>query len=273
MPKNLFGETPYEFNEKEHIHTIEGKPLIGTSTAVGIIAKPLTWWASGKAVETLGWKNPKVVVNGMYRNIPKEDRLKEAGQVLEAIKGMDEHEYLSLLDTAYKAHSKTLGESAKDGVNLHKLLEDYVRDCILKKEVYESDNEKIKDFSIWAVNNVKEFLFSEAHCFSKTLWVGGIVDAMAKMKDGTTAIIDFKSSKDAYFSQFVQIALYDLQIQENGGYSSIGEKLVEPIKSDKYIIIPFGAPTFMVRERYDTEEFRKAAKACIELYKQSNNYQ
>ena len=47
----------YQFNEKEHIHTLDDKPLMGTSTVVGIIAKPLTYWASGLAVGKLGCEN------------------------------------------------------------------------------------------------------------------------------------------------------------------------------------------------------------------------
>ena len=49
----------YKFNKEKHLHTLDGIPLTGTSSVVGVLMKPLSWWASGKAVELLGWLNPK----------------------------------------------------------------------------------------------------------------------------------------------------------------------------------------------------------------------
>jgi hypothetical protein len=80
------------------------------------------------------------------------------------------------------------------------------------------------------------------HCYSKVYWLGGITDAGAELNDGSYVIIDFKSSKDAYPSQFCQIAGYDIELSENGGFNSEGEKIFtldKPIS--KYIIIPFGS--------------------------------
>src|SRR5437899_1811597 len=49
----------YRFHDKdgEHLHTLDGKPLIGTSTAIRVLNKPLTWWAAGMALTPLGWLN------------------------------------------------------------------------------------------------------------------------------------------------------------------------------------------------------------------------
>ena len=44
----------YAFNEQDHIPALDGKPLMGTSTVVGVLSKPLTWWAAGEAVKKLG---------------------------------------------------------------------------------------------------------------------------------------------------------------------------------------------------------------------------
>ena len=41
-------ENRYKFDAKEHLHSLDSKPLVGTSTVMGIVAKPLTWWAAGK---------------------------------------------------------------------------------------------------------------------------------------------------------------------------------------------------------------------------------
>ena len=67
--------------------------------------------------------------------------------------------------------------------------------------------------AISQVEHVEQFLLSEAHCYSERLWVGGITDCVARMKNGKLAVIDFKSSKDAYYGQFVQVAGYALQLE------------------------------------------------------------
>ena len=49
----------YRFEKEQHIHLLDERPLIGTTTALSVLNKPLTWWASGLAVEALGWYNTK----------------------------------------------------------------------------------------------------------------------------------------------------------------------------------------------------------------------
>lgn len=262
----------YKFidEKKEHLHTLGGKPLIGTSTATKIISKPLTWWAAGMAMATLGWKNGKTT--------SKEDRLKHAEKFFEELKGLTLEEYVNRLDEGYAAHSKRLKETASDGVDLHAELEGYVKNCLLTNEGKivmpdKSVSEQVGNFAGWAKDNVKRFIFSEAHCYSEKLWLGGISDCGAELKDGTKAIIDFKSSKEAYFDQFIQCALYDLQFSENGGFDKDGNRLFEPMQFGRYIIIPFGAKEFAPKERYDVAEFRKTAEATLTLYKHSLNYE
>ena len=128
--------------------------------------------------------------------------------------------------------------------------------------------ERIKPFIEWTDRNVEKFLWSEMHCYSETFWVGGISDCGALLKTGKTVIIDFKSSKEAYASHFFQIAGYDLQISENGGYDSEGNKiftLENPI--DGYIVIPFRSEDSVPGYDFDVDKNREAFKACLTLYK------
>ena len=101
----------YKFNDKIHLHTYGDKPLTGTSTVMSVLAKPLTWWASGKAVEVLGWLNPKFT--------PPVERQNRAGEVLQQIKGMDTTAYIKLLDKAYSNHNTSLKEAASGGTDMH----------------------------------------------------------------------------------------------------------------------------------------------------------
>src|SRR3990167_2236106 len=89
----------YTFDRKNHIHLLDGVPMIGTTSVLSIISKGgLVYWASGMACETMGWSNAK-------KYSPIERKLK-AMPIHDKIRGMDTDEYLKLLDKAYKAHAE-----------------------------------------------------------------------------------------------------------------------------------------------------------------------
>ena len=261
-------ETVYKFiNEKgEHLHTFEGKPLIGTSTVMSVLAKPLTWWASGLVCEKLGWLNSK--------KFTEEQRSATVAQRFEEIKKLKDKEYLALLDEAYKAHSTKLKDSAEAGTDLHSLLENYVKECIKNEGTplahSVGEHEKVSKFVDWSMENVKKFIASEAHCYSDKLWTGGIVDCVCELKDDTIGIIDFKSSKDSYDNQFIQTAGYDLQISENGLFTSEGAEILKLDKISWYAIIPFGREEFGVDFKRNTEQYREGFKSALTLYKLLN---
>lgn len=259
-------EPRYRFDEENHVHLLDEKPLIGTSGVTGVLAKPLTWWAAGLAVEKFGWTNKGNATKGW---VSTEERLNKAEERLAEIRVMSGLQYLSLLDEAYSAHSKKLDSSAKAGTDLHKELEYYVNSK-MNGGLY-IPNERVIPFVNWAEENVEKFIWSEVNCFSERLWIGGISDVGAKLKDGKTVIIDFKSSKEAYESQFIQCAGYDLQITENGGYTKDGVKVLTlKDKIDGYIIVPFGAEKVEPVFRWNTGELKEAFEACLKLYKLTN---
>ena len=66
----------------EHVHQLDGQPLIGTSRVGGILAKPLTYWASGLAVQVFGCANPKLLTkikNGKATAQEKRDHMAALG--------------------------------------------------------------------------------------------------------------------------------------------------------------------------------------------------
>ena len=256
----------YADENKKHLHSFKGKPLLGTSTVVGVIAKPLTWWASGLACSVLGWINKGNAKKGWT---PKALRLESASEMQLKISHMEGDEYLNLLDEAYKAHSVKLDTSASAGTDLHAELERYVKNTMANR-MAEYDL-KIMPFIRWCDENVEKFLWSELHCFSETLWLGGISDCAVKLKDGKIGIIDFKSAKESYDSHFIQIAGYDLQISENGGYTAEGVKMFQLEKPiEFYAVIPFGADEFTVDYRYNVEELKQGFRSALCLYKLLN---
>lgn len=261
---------PYSFDKKEHLHTFEGKALTGTSGVINVLSKPLTYWASGLACETYGWVNSKKRLNGNYITIPLEDRVARATPVLERIKQMTVEEYLALGDEAYKAHATKLKDSASGGTDLHSELERFVKNSMIFKGWTDKTeySEKIQPFIKWARENVKEFLWSEAHCFDDELWVGGISDAGAELNDGSVVVIDFKSSKEAYTAQFIQAAGYAIQIEKNGLWDSTGthsKKIDKEIKG--LIIVPFGASKVEPVLKLDINSFKDGFRHCVALYR------
>ena len=258
----------YKFNTEQHLHTLDDRPLTGTSSIGKILGNPgLVWWASGKACEKLGWTNGKIKVDGKYQNVPPEKRIPVAEEMHDKICSMNVSEYLELLDTAYKAHRTTLQEAAEAGTDLHAELEDYVKAMMKLKPIRKYD-EKIQPFIDWADENVKKFLWSEAHCFDEELWVGGISDAGAELNDGKIAVIDFKSAKDAYPSHFLQTGGYSIQINKNGLWDEGGvknKKLEKPV--DTLLVVPFGAKVVEPVPRYDVEAYQQGFRNAVSLYR------
>ncbi len=257
----------YTDEKKKHLHSLDGKPLIGTSSVLSVIAKPLTWWASGMAVAKFGWLDPK-------KNPP--DAVKRAlDDGYNRVQALTLDGYETLLKDAYKAHSVKLDESAKGGTDMHAEIEEYVKRCIEHDGIPQqrADGHKaVIVFASWAVQNVKKFLWSEAHCFSSEYWLGGISDCGVELNDGRVGIIDFKSSKEAYLSQFWQCAGYDIELSENGGYDADGNilfKLSQPI--DFYCVLPFGADNPEPVFDFNVTQSKEAFLAALQLYKIMNN--
>jgi len=252
----------YIDTEDQHLHTLDDKPLLGTSTVCGIIAKPLTWWASGMAVSLLGWSPTKT---------PKEERLQKASESLLNIGALDGEEYLQLLDKAYRAHNERKESAAVEGTNMHAELENYAKALRDGKEA--EITELNEDFAFWAKKNIKQVLASEIHVYSHELWLGGICDIVYEDLRGDVYIGDFKSSKEAYFSQFLQTALYHIQIAENnGGFDKNGARILsleKPIKG--YAIFPFGSDFQEPTIRYASEDWIQAGIGATKLYKLNQN--
>lgn len=257
----------YRFQKQEHLHQLsedgkEWKSLTGTSSVVSVLSKPLSWWASGKAVELLGWLNPKKILGDVGNT-----RIQRASEVLDDIVGMSAKEYLDLLDKAYKNHATSLKESASKGVNLHSELENFVKGKMGLKPVREYDD-RIQSFIKWSEENVEKYIASEANCYSERLWVGGVVDAVAEMEDGSLAIVDFKSSREAYPSQFLQASGYAIQIEENGLFSEDGEHTKKLDRSiEKLIVVPFGAEVVVPEVRININDYKKGFESAVNLYR------
>ena len=265
----------YRFDKEEHVHFLDETPLMGTSTVCKIIGKgeALSWFASAEACKMLGWSKSKVWIDGKYSPIPFKERAPKATAMLRKLRTMKTKEYLGLLDEAYKSHDRVKREAAKVGTDRHALLETYVKHCMAEHggAPYKDLNEPIQNFIDWAQVNIRKFLWSEIHGFSEALWTGGIADVGWEDMEGRVVAGDFKSSKEAYFDQFVQVAGYHTMLAENGGYTADGDKIFtlerEP---EAYCIVPFGAPQFQPAVLHEIAGMKEAFKAAVNLTKLKN---
>lgn len=282
----------YTFNADKHRHMLNGKALTGTSSVVDVLAKVLTWWAAGKAVETLGWVYPKIKKGGKVVGlVPESKRLNVANKMLVRIKEFTSKQYLDLLDKAYIAHSVNLKDTAEAGTNLHAELERFVKNEMNNKgstalpdgTLIEPFDARIKPFIDWARYSVKRYLWSEVHCFDENLFVGGISDVGVELNahllkgedgvdtevpDGTLAIIDFKSAKEVYTSHYIQAGGYSLLVEKNGLLDSNGKLIGKLDKSiQAIIIVPFGADVVYPEIRMNIERYKDGFKHALYLYR------
>jgi hypothetical protein len=264
----------YSFDEKEHLHTLGNLPLYGTTTVLSIIGKGgLNWWASGMAVGEFGWLNPKKHTS--------EERINQAWEILRQLKILTPEAYLQLLDKAYRAHDTRKKDRAEEGINIHELCEKFIKNVMERNFPHVSipkENMQLFDvilpFMRWCDKNVKQFLFSELHCYSKKLFVGGICDFAFIDKADNYVLADIKSRDKVYFGDFVQMGAYHTQIEENGGYTPEGEKIFTLDKPFKYhAVFPVGEnfKEPVINER--TVWAQKAFENALNLYKAKEEWE
>ena len=249
--------------KKEHLHLLDDKPLVGTSTAINVLSKNLTWWSAElSAIECLEAGTLIPTIREEYLEAKKEGK-----------PGIDKlQKKYPIFKKARFAHFESKNQKAEEGVDLHLELENYCVGCIernagLPMET-ESEHQAVKIFSEWANGNAKRFIASEAHCYSERLWTGGITDLIFEDKEGRYGVLDFKSAKEAYQSMFFQCAGYDIAISENGILDKDGNlimKLEKPIEF--YAIFPFGMEKPEPQFNFDVEECKKAFELVVALHK------
>lgn len=236
----------YKFDHDNHVHSLDGKPLTGTSSIGNVLAKPaLIQWAANMAVQYIESKLP----DSKLFTVTKD-------------------EMSEWLKEAKFAHKKKKESAAVKGTDLHEMLEKFVKSEMGKWNYKDDEFEAIKPYMDWSRANVKEYLASEAHCYEEELWVGGITDCVAELNDGTLAVIDFKSSKEAYITHFIQVAGYAIQIEKNGMFSEDGEhsKKLEG-KIGALVIVPFGAKEIVPTIRYSVEDYKTGFRQAVGLYR------
>ncbi len=174
----------------------------------------------------------------------------------------DPKEDINDLVNKAKYNYREISQEAKDiGTEVHDLIEIYIKhkiDPTKDKDLNESVTNALIAFLEWEKENIIEWLHSERRVHCESIGYAGKLDAIAKMKDGRTLVLDFKSSKGFYDG-------YDLQIS---GYKYAAEEL-DNIKYDGMGIVRLdkltGLPEFKDYSKVYEQKI-KAFHSLVEFY-------
>lgn len=278
MNEIIEGRYRYQDENGRHLHTLDGKPLVGCTTALSIMNKELTWWASGKALEGMGWAPLNKDRDGkpITKSVANEGRMREryleclalAETALNKIKVMAPVDYLRHLGGCYRNHSVFVEGKAQAGTDAHELCELWIKSVMAGNEIPHSV--QIDGIVQWCRKNVRRFLWSEAHCYSEELWVGGISDFGYEDMNGNYVLADIKNRNTWYSSDFFQSGGYDIMMTSNkAGFDRDGKvrfRLDKPFKAHAvFPLIGFTEPEIS----FNVEGNRNAYRCALGLYKEN----
>lgn len=231
----------FTFNEEEHVYTLDGKPLYGTTTVLGVIAKPmLIGWAASMTAD--------YIRENVAYAIPGED----GGYWAIKPKTVEE---------AKSAHRKKKEKAGELGTDVHKEIEEWIKTCIKLHDglpvVTGTSSPQATEFIQWAVVKNVKFLASEKRLYSEEWWVGGTADFICEM-EGKILIGDVKTGKDIYQEFWYQTGAYAKMTEEMGLYPKIEGLVVVNVPKAGGLKIEFN---------YDIEGNKKAFECALYLYK------
>ena len=223
----------FEFNEKKHIYTLDGKPLYGVTSVLGVIAKPaLIQWSANMACE--------YVDRHWHKDISKE-------------------ELADILKEAKQAHKKKKEGSADIGTKVHKAIEEWIKEK-KEPELDEQGMTMFNHFIKWQED--KKILESELRVYNEDWLVAGTIDLVFEYK-GKTYIGDIKTYSGIYDrTPFLQCAAYAGMYKATTGKESEGSCIIRLGKDG----------SFEEKWSYDLEGDEKGFINALGLFKCLESY-
>lgn len=250
-------QTGFHFNEEAHLYVLDGKPLTGVTTILGVIAKPaLIQWSADEAVKYLGWDKK-------YVGAQVDTYLEFVNFWTENIKDLNADQFFDKLCEARVQHAKRKTAAGTIGTDVHAEIERLVKNAIENnngKINNENLNPMINNFCKWAMENDIKFLESEKRLYSKEYWYAGTCDLVFE-KDGKKFVGDIKTSSGIYGREFFfQMAAYQIGLEENGEKDFFGSTVVRCGKDG----------SFEVKDSFDLESDKAGFLAALKLYREIN---
>ena len=205
--KKIRGEKTIEdfgvrFDESEHhFYDKDGNQIISVTKVTSIINKstPLIYWATGLMGDYLLQEHNGKTINE------------------------------EVVEIAKREWRKVKQEAADIGSAIHEWIEKYIKGEEQDMPADEKVLNGVKAFLDFQKENKFEWVLSEKKVYHPKFRYAGILDALAKTKDGYV-LVDFKSSNGIYSEMALQLAAYDMALKE----------MIQWIKPKRYMIIRFG---------------------------------
>lgn len=237
----------FSFDPVEHKYTLDGKPLSGVTTVLGVIAKPmLIQWAATMAVESI-----KAEIYGRSL-IPPKFQLDE------------------IFARAKSAHRKKKEDAGTKGTEVHAMIEGEIKDAIGSNggfmgipinETVKRSNPQVQNFVDWAIREKVKFLASEKRMYSRSMWTAGTADIVCEI-GGKMYVGDVKTSSGIYPEAFIQASAYAAMLEEMGDYKGFHGVIIINCRKDG---------GFETGTNYDLEGNLKCFKAALTLYRGLNS--
>ena len=212
-----------------------GDMLQGVSTVSSIVPKDwLAAWGAKEAVKALG-----------YSDYTDYEIAQEVWQKIKDCK--DVKDYVLILKEAKGASTRKSKKAMVDGTQGHLWLEDSVASRIndtmpTPKLPSDTLERPISQFLEWEQANIDYWIASEAIVCRPDKMYAGQLDAIAMLKTGELALIDFKFASNISEEYYLQTAGYAACFEPYG------------IKFDKRIIIRL--PKTLEKEEWDAKKFK-----------------
>ena len=256
---DMMSKVKYTEDGHTYERVSDGTWLQGISTVSNIMPKDwLSAWGAKEAVKFLG-----------YSDFPEyTENAKKMLEKLSLIAGMQGEDgvkaYLELLKEAKGASARKSKEALLDGKAGHLWCETYVKDKIRGTDIPKYPDgmleRPLKQFVEWADKEVDYWILSEARVAYPEKGYAGTLDAVAVMKNGRSAVIDFKFA--SHISED-----YNLQL---AGYASTFEPY--EIKIDDRIIVRL-PKTLTMQEWVKAEKKYRIVENNIEVVVVDTNYE
>lgn len=246
----------FDFDERKHVYTLDGKPLNGVTTVLGVISKQLTDWAARVAASKAFRLAQKMELERFHGLVDALDKLPENIDKAQADRlGRIYGEY----HEARVAHDNVKKSAGIGGTNVHKEVETWIKARLggADRPAYSNLAQKFID---WAVKNEVTFHESEKKMYSEKLWLAGTCDFACTIK-GKKFVGDLKTMAKMWDRvPFFQTAAYMMMLEEQGE------------KYDGSVIININKETAELTEHfsYDHESDKEAFLACLTLYRKLN---
>lgn len=130
-------------------------------------------------------------------------------KALELIKDKSTVSFSDILLQAKKEYREVSKQALDIGSQVHDTIEQYIKNGkdAIGKMLPEVENAMIALFD-WESANIDKWIESEKKVYHDKICYAGTLDAVAQMKDGSIAIIDFKTSKGFYSGYAEQLSAY-----------------------------------------------------------------